>query len=70
MNNFNHYRRIVANKNGLISNISSGSNRSRVALAIYVIAMLVTGGLLFYNYPLEATILILFIGSVLLMDKR
>ncbi len=66
MNNFNHYRRIVANR----SNISSRSSRGKVALAIYVIAMLATGGLLFYNYPLETTILILFVGSVLLMDKR
>ena len=68
MNNSNYYRRIIANGNWLISNISSRFSWSRLALAICTIAMLATGGLLFYNYPLEATILALFIGGVLLIE--
>jgi len=48
----------------------SGFGWRRIALVISVLVVLAIVGFLFTSYPLEIIILLLFVGSVLLMERR
>ncbi len=53
-----------------MATIFSKSNKNKVAMGLIGLAVLAVGSLFAINYPLETTIVTLFIGSVFVLDRR
>jgi uncharacterized membrane protein HdeD (DUF308 family) len=49
-------------------NINTSFNRGGIALGVLALVAVI-GGLLFINFPLETTIVALFIGGIFLMQR-
>ncbi len=70
MNNFNNHNKIVANATYLPTGVNPGLRWDKVALAIYIVAMLDLSSSFLINYSSEIIIVTLLMGSIFLMGQN
>ena len=70
MSNLNEYKQQIKVKPESGSVVDSGFGWRKVALMFSALAVLAIMGYLFTSYPLEIIILLLFVASVLFMERR
>ena len=68
--NISEYQRASTNNKWSLSSIGALPTKHKLILAGSGLAMLALGGLFLIYYPLETTIVSLFIGSVLVLDRK
>ncbi len=70
MNNFNNHNKITANVTHLPAGVNLELRWDKVALAIYIVAMLILSSSFLINYSFEIIVITLFMGSIFLMGQN
>ena len=70
MSNLNEYKQQIKVKPESGSAVDSGFGWRKVVVMISGLGVLAVMGFLFTSYPLEIIILLLFVASVLFMERR